>query len=455
MMPYILLLMVVLFVWAMSFIVSGYELMSPVSLALLGVCVSVTLSIVGFTTWNQVALGWEGFTVVAVGSISLLAGTLLAERLVGGKVARLARTEGEGDYKAGAWKYALVLAVLVLAVCVRVAETYQMAVEMGADVSTYSSAATAVRNSMSSIHSSAGVRVGVGFSLLERQLEKVSVVSGYVAVYLIVKSLMSKDWIRSVLSGAILAMSCLFCLSSGARTTILYYVVALVVVYAVLALHAGRKSKELSVRLLAGCSVIAVIGAIFFYLASSLVGRRASSGIVEYISFYYGCGTPALQHILDTGGLPQLAPGVRSFYYLFSVPYKLGMISDYPSYSIAWVDMGGHGCNIFTGFARYFFDFGIAGVIILSALAAMFMTLLYRFARSTGWPALVVLTGYLGAYAFDFAREEFVFSRLLSPTQLVSVSIMLLITLFLKTSLREDVGWIKAKIALACGGKTS
>lgn len=109
-----------------------------------------------------------------------------------------------------------------------------------------------------------------------------------------------------------------------------------------------------------------------------------------------------------------------------------------------WVDMGGHGCNIFTGFARYYLDFGLAGVVVLSALSGLLMTLVFDRAQTYGHPLFVVFAGYLAAYAFDFAREEFIFSRLLSPTQFVSVAIMLAITLFLTTSLREDMKRAKA-----------
>lgn len=454
-MCYLILTVILIAAWTVSFVTSGYELMSPVSLALLGLCISVMLSIVGLATWNHVALEWEGLAVVSVGSLSLLVGALLVGRLAGGMEFRVFNSFGNAGYRASVWKYLIVVAVLVLAIVLRVFETYQIAEGMGIDSSSYSAAATAVRNGLSSIHTASGIKVGMGFSFLERQLEKISIVSGYVAAFLLVRSMLSRDIGRIVLSGVMLAVPCLFCLASGARTTILYYAVAFVVIYAILALREGRKPKCFAARLFAGCSVLAVIGAVIFYLASSVIGRKAGSGIVEYISFYYGCGTPALQHVIDAGALPQLTPGVRSFYYLFSVPYKLGLIGDYPSYSIAWVDMGGHGCNVFTGFARYYLDFGFAGVVALSLFAAAFMTLVYQAARSTGFPALVVLAGYLGAYAFDFAREEFVFSRLFSPTQFVSVAIMLTLTLFLTTSLREDAIWLRNKAAAFRGGRAA
>ena len=451
---YIVLLVVLLAIWVTSFMASGYELMSPVPLALLGLCVSVTLSIVGLFTWNHVELRWEGFSVVATGSVSLLAGSALANRLVGKKMTHLPHADETSGYVASVWKYYLVMVILVLAIGVRVTETYRIGAEIGADLSSYPAVAKAVRNELAGFMSSEGIRAGVGFSFLERQLEKVATVSGYVSAYLIATHLTARKRRETILSVAMMALACCFCLVTGSRGTALYYAIAFAVCLYICRVRLGWPKRE-SVRFFLAGIVVACVAVPLFVLSGAVVGRSVSSGLVEYASFYYGCGTPALQQVLNTGDLQQLAPGVRSFYYLFSVPYKIGLISDYPSYSIAWVDMGGYGCNIFTGFARYYLDFGIMGVVALSVLAALFMTVLYRFARSMGLPVLVVLAGYLGAYAFDFAREEFIFSKLLSPTQFVSVSLMLLITLFLTTSLRGDMRWLRAKLAMRRGEESN
>ena len=128
---------------------------------------------------------------------------------------------------------------------------------------------------------------------------------------------------------------------------------------------------------------------------------------------------------------------MRSFYYIFAIPYKFGLISDYPIYSIDWIKMGSYTSNIFTGFARYFLDFGWLGLVILSFAASLFITLLYRAAKDSSNCFAIVLVGYFSGYAFDFAREEFIFSRFLSMTSVVLLLVLLVLVLFITTDLHE------------------
>lgn len=433
----LLILLLVLFLAALRF--SGYMLLAPVPLALLGLSVSLVLAVIGLSSWNHISLEWESVCIVVLGSASLLLGAFLARHLSDRQIARpSSRGAPSSTYTAPIWKYALVAAVLIIAIVVRVVETYRIGAELGADMSSYSAVARAVRSSLAGIMSTDGMRFGVGFSFVERQLEKVATVAGYVSAYLLAHNVSNNRRAESVAAAGLLLLSCVFCIAIGGRTAILLYCIALAASLYICLLRKGRSSSKLAGRFFAIGAVACCIAAAAFYAVSPLIGRPASSGFVEYISFYFGCGTPSLQHLLNSVDLPVVAPGVRTFYYLFSVPYKLGLIDTYPSYSIAWVDMGGHGCNIFTGFARYYLDFGLPGVMVLSVLAGAFMTLVYRMAANKGKPFLIVFSGYLCAYSFDFAREEFIFSRLLSPTQLFFVVIMFVITLFLTTSLKED-----------------
>ena len=352
---------------------------------------------------------------------------------------------GEDGYRAPIWKYAVIGVLLIFAIGLRIHETMELSVQLGASGTSYSEATAVVRRALSTIHTADGMRAGIGFSMLERQLEKVVTASGYVVVYLMAHAVAKREYRRAFPPLALFLLASGFCLVSGSRTSILYYVAAFFVLTSVFLFRGHKeKRKNTSIKLLGVGVAIAAIGCLAFYASSALVGRKASTGLLEYISFYYGCGAPSLQSLIDKGVPAVAIPGVRTFYFLFSLPFKFGLISDFPSYSIAWVDAGGHGSNVFTGFARYYLDFGFAGLVILSVLGAALMTYLYRAARKTYAPVLMVLAGYMSVYAFDFAREEFVFSRLVSPNQFIIIAIMLAVTLFLTTSLREDVKRAKA-----------
>lgn len=444
---YVLLLLILSVLWVISFKISDWNLMSPVPLMLLGLVVSVLLAIIGVSSWNHIDLQWDVFSVILIGSVSLLLGAMFCNMVLYRHAMEPSKGT-DGNYHSSAyWKYALVAVILIAAILIRVSETFEIAAELGVVDAPYSEAARVVRGTLAGFNSSAGMRAGVGFSLVERQLEKFATATGFVTVYLFARALLNKDLKAGGASMLLVLLSCIFCFITGSRGPILYYGIAFTVCLFVLMRRNASSSRTISLRFLVIGALISCGVAAAFYLSGAVVGRSANSGVVEYISFYYGCGIPAFQSILDSGNIAELVPGVRTFYYLFSVPFKLGLIENYPSYSVAWVDMGGHACNIFSGFARYYLDFGFIGTALLSFVAGAFMTYLFRLASQTTIPVLMVLIGYLGAYAFDFAREEFIFSRLFSPTQFISVLIMVIITLFLTTSLRRDLHQIGAFFA--------
>ena len=143
--------------------------------------------------------------------------------------------------------------------------------------------------------------------------------------------------------------------------------------------------------------------------------------------------------ILETGFPPVPFLGIRTFYYLAAIMYKIGIIQNFPSYSIAWVNLDGNSSNVFTCFGRYYADFGIIGVVILSIAAGFILTAIFNVACRTKYDLFILLSVYISPYVFDMAREEFVFSRLISPTQIIAILIMLLIAYFLLGNNSEDV----------------
>lgn len=436
--------------WLIMLRGSYYELMSPVSLMLLGLFVSFCLATVGYTSWNHITITWKTACVAIFGSLSALIGGLAAirlyERARGGRGQILGTEDLKVLYEAPVWKYGVVAILLVIAIVVRVTETYKIGAALGVDLSSYSTVSSAVRNALEAINTSEGMLFGTGFSILERQLEKVASAAGFVSVVLLALNCVRGNIRGGLSAAAIFVLSSIFSLVSGSRTAIAYYVVAFLIALFIILVQFGKPAKRIAAIMFAACVGAAVGGSVLFYEASALIGREAASGPLEYISFYFGGGLPSFQYILDGGQFAGLAPGVRTFYYLFAVPFKLGLIDAYPSYSIAWVDMGGHPSNIFTGFARYYLDYGIQGVVLLSFVGAFITTIIYMYARSRASVPLAVLAAFLGSYSFDFAREEFVFSRLLSPNQILIVLIMLAIAVFLSSSIKNDIKIVLAKL---------
>lgn len=429
--------------WALN----GFEIISPISLMLLGLMLADVLAIVGQGSWNSFDLSFQVVLIEGLGIVSLLVGSSVAYRLHSPVSARrVCQAEMHIDDSIAIWKYVALMLFVTIAIALRMSETYRLAADLGVGPDSYSAAAKAVRSAYAAFNSSEGIQAGKGFSFLSKQMTKVESCISYIAVYLLARAFVSRHK-REVVASLVLVGSCwAYVIVSGSRAEMLYQGIAFAVILYILLLRSGYSARKLTVRFFLVGAALGIVLSIGFWLSSALVGRKTNSGFVEYISFYYGCGLPSLESILESGDIPQVVPGLRTFYYVFALPYRFGFISAYPSYSISWVNLGTHTSNVFTGFARYYLDFGIVGMVLLSFISSFIFTKVYKSAKNTSGCIAIILTGYFCAQCFDFAREEFLFSRFLSTSSVVWLFILIVLVLFTTTDLRELRNCISGRI---------
>lgn len=414
---------------------NGFEIVSPVSLMLLGLALADVLAMVGRGSWNSYDLSLEIFLITSLGACSLVVGSYFANRIhkfpADGACCSSDVMKAGEEYKI--WKYIALCLLMIVILIVRITETYRLAASLGVEGASYSMAAKSVRNATASIFTSQAINGVFGFSFMAKQLFKVASCVSYLAVALLAKAIFNGDRPRIACSSILVLLSWAYVLSTGSRGDILYQVVSLAVCLFITAAGKGFSTEKLTKKYLVYGAILGVVLAVGFWLSSALVGRKTNSGFVEYISFYFGCGIPSLQSLLDSGGATNLFPGIRTFYNLLTIPYKLGLIDEYPIYSLSWLTLGTHSSNVFTGFARYFLDFGWVGLICLSAFASFIMSVFYKYVKQKSSCFLICVAGYLGAYAFDFAREEFLFSRFLSTSTVVWLVLLVALTWFMTT----------------------
>ena len=443
-----------LVMFGVSLYLSNWEVFAPAPLFSIGMLASVTLAVAGMGSWNAVELGSEPVLVVILGSASFCFGSCL----VYGRLRLVRRgcldskddvgTIGCESVSGGVrlWKYIPLVAIVLIALFIRVSETFEIAASLGVQGG-YAECAAAVRKATVSFLTADATKFGVGFSFIERQLEQLVTAIGYVGSYLFARSLVREGEKRRevVISGLLFLLVGCFALSKGGRGEIIMYVIAVVAVWYTLKLREVEDTRAFTLRVILACAALAALLAGVLYATGALVGRKAGSGFIEYITFYFGGSVPSLQILLDQGA-PVIEPGIRTFYGISNLAYKFSIVDALPSYSIAWVDAGGHGSNIFTCFARYYLDYGYLGVGVLSLFAGALMAAVYRAARGSNAVWLVAIVGMLSPYIFDMAREEFVFSRLLSIHMPVTIALIALIALFATRPVAQDVKRIACRL---------
>lgn len=443
---YIIILICAVLVWTIVFRQSHFELLSAGSTVMLGFIVSTAFALIGTSTWNQVILSSVAIEIIIVGFISVLLACVFIKVFlvkISGNKHRISRSSR--CCATPAWKYGVLASLVVLAIVFRVVETVEIGRKLGMSSFSYPEISAAVRDATAVFKSAEAMKFGTGFSVIERQMEKVVLAIGYVAAFLLARSLANGERKGLLFSGLIFVESCAFCLISGGRGTIMYYVIALIVMYSIMAYNTTSDPRRLTRRLLAVGIIVAAACAIGMFFAGAAVGRKTGANIVDYITFYFGGSIPSLE-LLTNHVPPTTLQGVNTFYNIFSPLYKFGLIENYPNYSITWVSLGGFSSNIFTCFARYYIDFGLVGVLLLGFAATLVMQMVYYHARRTAQRVWILLAGYLGAYAFDCAREEFIFSRLLSITHILVLVMAVLILVFMTTSIRECLESIKSRL---------
>lgn len=428
---YAVVLLCAIVMWLISLHFDGYSIFAPAPLFMIGLTISAALAMVGFSTWNRVLLQPEVVLIVLAGSVSFVTASIMVQRVPPIKDFKLNGRANAGNDSDNSWvKYAVFALIMCLAICLRVYETMQISDQMGL-TGAFSERVNAVRNVTDGIFTSESIKMEHGFSFFEKQLEKVAVAIGYVSVSLIAADVARGNRNgRTAWSFVLLILSVLFALLKGSRTEILYYLLAGVVVWFILKARNIANARSFAIKVLVGCLAGAAIAAVGFYAIAPALGRNLSSGLVEYISFYFGGALSSFQELLQETP-NQVSPGSATFYGMFSLLYKLGIIDNLQSYSLSWIDVGGHSSNIFTCFARYYLDFGYIGVVLLSAASGAILSVIYRCARCYANPALLAVAGYLGAFTFDMVREEFVFSRLMGTTYLITIALIVLVTCIL------------------------
>lgn len=405
--------------------------------------VAAALCLIGLSSWNVVELQWDGFAIVLLGSVCFVGGCLLADRAP----AKESRAEHmrstrlrlpKPSENVPNWKFIVLFAIMLLAVVVRIKETVDLANASGKTFDSFMSMASYVRMNTMSSFSTDSIRIGEGFSMVERQLEKVVKVAGYVSVLLAVKALVDKTPRKLVWPIACLGVSLLFVLLTGGRGSFAFTIASGLFAYYFLSIRKGKNAWKASKTIIKATVIIALIGLPLFFLSSALIGRKASMGPVGYISFYLGAGIPSLQHALDSGIASAQYPGMNTFYGVYTLLYKIGILKDIPAYAGSFISLAGHNSNIYTMYYRYFADFGYVGVILLSTLCGFLYTKLFLWVKRSHSFVAIACFMPVGCYLFDLEREEFLFSRGFTTNFIIQLVLLALCMVWLMWPKKKD-----------------
>lgn len=438
-MMYALLLLTILLMWAVVYPLTDYEILSPPSLILLMFAFATALSIIGCFFWNDIQLSIEAYFVISVGCLGIVVAAIIFRRFAQADNEPKKRDKGVcaieriANISSGRW--ILLIIFVLVAAAINIGEMFSLAHEAGYSGTSFMDTAQWARGNVSSLFTSGVGDSDGSYSAVSSALNKVITFCGYAAVVGIAAKIKMK---KRRFSGyfavtMLLLLASGFSLLKGGRDTIAHYIVAFLIVLFAFYILDSDDRKKTSLKFLKIGIVAIVIALPLFYLALELVGRTRSVSLFDYISFYFGGGIPSLSYAIDAfpANYDNAFSGEKTFTQLYALMNKIGLVGPVDAYADTFIKLNGHSSNIYTCFYRYYCDFGYIGVFLFSGLATLVFCGCFNALKSSPSVSLKIVTVYICSYTADVAREEFIFSRLLSASLLWAIIASIFIAVIL------------------------
>ena len=390
------------------------------------------LCLVGYGRWNCVPLSAKTIAIIVIGCASFCFGSSAAYS--GGGIKQISFRKDHHDaiireyhYSVELWKILALFVLMMLVFYVRVTSMKRIAGEANVSFDSFRKLVRWYRNTYSSLFGAGTVRVGVGETLIEKQILKFSSVISNVSVVLILLTFSTgqkKQLFFSIL--LFVTMVTYVLITSGGRGDLLFKLFSLVYGAYIIAYKKGMKVYQLNrVFLTTGVILLLVMLPVFFY-SSALVGRKTDSNMIDYISFYWGCGIPSLELKLQSG-IAEHAFGQNVFYGIHTLLYKLKITDQLEGYANDWAAFGVFRSNVYTAWYRYYADFGMIGVVFFSSVYGYAATWLHQKAKYSDSLFILCILCTWSYSIFDLNRDDYLFGQFLGTNPII-VLVLILIT---------------------------
>lgn len=218
-------------------------------------------------------------------------------------------------------------------------------------------------------------------------------------------------------------------LLTGARGYLMYLVfAALIYSYFIMQRKTGW-TYSVSHKFIKIVCAVGVVGAIVFTFIGGSLGRTQSASLLLLISRYLGGGIVLLNDFLSGNLSHSNSFGSATFVALYNfLSRRIGI--DNPSLEYTQFEFryrqGTNWGNVYTPLRRYYTDFGLCGVMILSALFALFFGIYYaRLKKRQGHNNKVDFSllyyGYFARSLFLFFFDDRLFYEFCTPSLIIYV----------------------------------
>lgn len=212
---------------------------------------------------------------------------------------------------------------------------------------------------------------------------------------------------------------CGFIILSTGRTEFIYLLVYMLVVFFILYQQKYKFNQKITKKIIVYGILSLLIFFVIFSLAGLLTGKTQTRSIFEMISIYAGTSIPSLDIYLNSPKVSNTYFGENTFFGIYNVLRKFGYKIQLLYVPYEFVYFGGIMTNIYTAIRRYYEDFGIEGLFLITFLLGLFYGIFFYYAsyKKNNFFILILYANFCFPI-FEFPIEERFF-MILFPTAFI------------------------------------
>lgn len=206
---------------------------------------------------------------------------------------------------------------------------------------------------------------------------------------------------------------CGFIILSTGRTDFIYLFVYMLVTFFILYQQKYNFDSRIIKKIIIYGVLTLIIFFVIFSLAGLFTGKTQSKSIYDMISLYAGSSIPALDVYLNSPKFSNNYFGENTLFLVYNILRKFGY--DIPNLYAPYefVYLGKIETNIYTAIRRYYEDFGIFGLNIITLLLGSFYGIFFHYSsyKKNNF-FILILYATLCYPIFEFPIEERIFLTL-------------------------------------------
>lgn len=274
----------------------------------------------------------------------------------------------------------------------------------------------------------------IGVSSFSSNNYRIMMVLAYIFMDIIVQNMIVKkknSHIWKLLHWIPIILFFICSLLSGGRNPLIQLVLAFIVMYYI-KYRQFNNENNLKIRTIIKIILLIIGVLISFSVFRGIVGRTSTYSVWDYLAIYIGAPLKLFDLFVSGGSISHLYPGQETFANLLmslgaNIPSGANM--EFRIFN-GW-ELG----NVYTPFRRYYSDFGVWGLVILTAVEALFYTVFYSKVRrkkfvnnSLDFPTLLYSYLAVGPFYFSIVERFYLF---LSKDLLIIIVEMYIFCIFL------------------------